>query len=456
MTWSVTSRASSWHFFNEKDMSIASAIQRLQQASADIATAITDKGGVVNSGDGFEEFPADIRTIPTGSGAVDVTITASVTSTSVTLTLDKAIPVDLAVVFTFDGTTTNYTILAGQTTLVISGLPSYGGSRTATISITATSYATLFSISYPSSVVLPNQRRQVNLVVSNVTSTGCDVTADDYPSSDLTLSVSLGGSTYTGIIYNDGLTCHITWNAPSTSQTAYISVSPSSDAYADYVLDVTDFQVPASAQTYTLLTYIEGTGTQYIQTDITTALGMKIVSKFWGQCPNSATGGTNGDGQTALWSGGNQYNVLQYATSGARLYAGNGSFLRYRANNVGYTQGRYLKLLVNIDGGTAASASRFGYNEGTSESIFNDSTFYSITGGSNSQTPTYGDIYIFRYPSKTYPTPAKFYGLEITENNVVTHNLVPAMRDSDGVVGVLDQTTNTFYTNAGTGTFLYE
>jgi len=30
------------------------------------------------------------------------------------------------------------------------------------------------------------------------------------------------------------------------------------------------------------------------------------------------------------------------------------------------------------------------------------------------------------------------------------------MRDSDGVVGVLDQTTDTFYTNAGTGTFLYE
>ena len=437
-------------------MSIASAIQRLQQASADIATAITDKGGVVNSGDGFEEFPADIRTIPTGSGVVDVTITASVTSTSVTLTLDKAIPVDLAVVFTFDGITTNYTILAGQTSLLISGLPSYGGSRTATISITATSYATLFSLTYPSSVVVPNQRRQVNLVVSNVTSTGCDVTADDYPSSDLTLSVSLGGSTYTGIIFNDGLTCHITWNAPSTSQTAYISVSPSSDAVADYVLDVTDFQVPASAQTYTLLTYIEGTGTQYIQTDITTALGMKIVSKFWGQCPNSTTGSTNGDGTNILWAGGNQSDVLMYTSSGARLYAGNGSYLRYRANNVGYTAGMYLKLLVNIDGGTASSASRLGYIEGTSESIFNNTSFTAVPSSSQSQTPSYGAIHIGKTPSRTYPSPFKFYGLEITENGVVTHSLVPAMRDSDSVVGVLDQTTDTFYTNAGTGTFLYE
>lgn len=436
-------------------MSIASALTRLQQASADIASAITNKGGIVNSGDGFEEYPADILTIPTGSGVVDVTITASVTPTSVTLTLDKAIPVDLAVAFTFDGTTTNYTIAAGQTTLLISGLSPYGGSRTATLSITATSYATLFSITYPSSVVVPDQRRQVNLVVSNVTSTGCDVTADDYPSSDLTLSVSLGGSTYTGIIYNDGLTCHITWNAPSTSQTAYISVSPSSDAYADYVLDVTDFQVPAGAQTYTILTYIEGTGTQYIQTGITTANGMIVVSKFWGQAPNSITGSTNGDGTNILWAGGNQSDILMYTSAGARLYAGNGSYLRYRANS-SYTAGRYLKLLVNIDGGTAASASRLGYIEGTSESIFNNTSFTAVPSSSQSQTPNYGAIHIGKTPSRTYPSPFKFYGMEITENNVVTHNLVPAMRDSDGVVGVLDQTTNTFYTNAGTGTFLYE
>lgn len=437
-------------------MSIASALTRLQQASADIASAITNKGGIVNSGDGFEEYPADILTIPTGSGVVDVTITASVTSTSVTLTLDKAIPVDLAVVFTFDGTTTNYTILAGQTTLVISGLSPYGGSRTATISITATSYATLFSITYPSSVVVPDQRRQVNLVVSNVTSTGCDVTADDYPSSDLTLSVSLGESTYTGVIFNDGLTCHITWDAPSTSQTAYISVSPSSDAYADYVLDVTDFQVPAGAQTYTLLTYIEGTGTQYIQTNITTANGMKIVSKFWGQAPNSTTGGTNSDGRVVLWAGSNQYNLLQYTSNGGTLYAGNGSYLRYHRDSAAYTAGRYLKLLVNIDGGTASSASRLGYIAGTDASIFNSTSFSAVPSASAAQTTSYGTLCIFRSLAYTNPNPSKFYGMEITENNVVTHNLVPAMRASDGVVGVLDQTTDTFYTNAGTGTFLYE
>lgn len=46
----------------------AEYLQRLVQAKTDIATAITNKGGTVNSGDGLEEFPADIATIPTGGG----------------------------------------------------------------------------------------------------------------------------------------------------------------------------------------------------------------------------------------------------------------------------------------------------------------------------------------------------------------------------------------------------
>lgn len=211
----------------------------------------------------------------------------------------------------------------------------------------------------------------------------------------------------------------------------------------------------STPQTYTTLTYIEGTGTQYIQTNITTANGMKVISKFWGQAPNSTTGSTNGDGTNVLWAGGNQLDVLMYTSAGARLYASNGSYLRYRANNVGYTAGRYLKLLVNIDGGIATSVSRLGYIEGTSNSIFSSTSFTAVPSSSEARTPSYGAIYIGKTPSRTYPSPFKFYGLEITENNVVTHNLVPAMRDSDGVVGVLDQTTNTFYTNAGTGTFNY-
>ena len=48
---------------------IAQNLQRLQTARTDIANAITTMGGTVISGDGFEEFVADIRTIPTESAS---------------------------------------------------------------------------------------------------------------------------------------------------------------------------------------------------------------------------------------------------------------------------------------------------------------------------------------------------------------------------------------------------
>jgi len=43
-------------------------LQRLVNAKSAISEAITAKGGTVSTGDGFEEFPADIATIPGGGG----------------------------------------------------------------------------------------------------------------------------------------------------------------------------------------------------------------------------------------------------------------------------------------------------------------------------------------------------------------------------------------------------
>lgn len=49
---------------------ISQNLARLQQAKSDIADAITTMGGTVGSGDGFEDFPADIATIPSGGGFI--------------------------------------------------------------------------------------------------------------------------------------------------------------------------------------------------------------------------------------------------------------------------------------------------------------------------------------------------------------------------------------------------
>lgn len=52
---------------------IAENLSRLVTAKTDIANAITTMGGTVNSGDGFEEFPADILGIPSGAQVFSIT-----------------------------------------------------------------------------------------------------------------------------------------------------------------------------------------------------------------------------------------------------------------------------------------------------------------------------------------------------------------------------------------------
>lgn len=61
-------------------MSIATQISALQTDKTNIASAITTKGGTVNSGDGFDNFASDILTIPTGGGGQTQTKSLSVTS----------------------------------------------------------------------------------------------------------------------------------------------------------------------------------------------------------------------------------------------------------------------------------------------------------------------------------------------------------------------------------------
>jgi hypothetical protein len=52
-------------------------LQLLIQAKSNIATAITNKGGIVNHEDGFSSFSDDIATIPIGNTLVTLTMTGN-------------------------------------------------------------------------------------------------------------------------------------------------------------------------------------------------------------------------------------------------------------------------------------------------------------------------------------------------------------------------------------------
>jgi hypothetical protein len=48
----------------------------------------------------------------------------------------------------------------------------------------------------------------------------------------------------------------------------------------------------------------------------------------------------------------------------------------------------------------------------------------------------------------------KIFYVQIYDNNILVRDFIPARRNSDGVLGMYDTVTNTFFTNAGTGEFI--
>lgn len=50
----------------------------------------------------------------------------------------------------------------------------------------------------------------------------------------------------------------------------------------------------------------------------------------------------------------------------------------------------------------------------------------------------------------------QLYSFSVKENDVLLLNLIPSLRDSDGVVGMWDSVNDQFYTNSGQGTFGYK
>ena len=97
---------------------IAQNLQKLVDSKTAIATAITEKGGTVNSGDGFEEFPSDIATIPGGGTPIIPYLTFKGTSTF-TLGLSGEKLWDGTIEYSLDKT--NWTIWDGSTSLSSNG-----------------------------------------------------------------------------------------------------------------------------------------------------------------------------------------------------------------------------------------------------------------------------------------------------------------------------------------------
>lgn len=63
-------------------------------------------------------------------------------------------------------------------------------------------------------------------------------------------------------------------------------------------------------------------------------------------------------------------------------------------------------------------------------------------------------IWLFRRRNGAAGVPSVMYSFSVVNGGATRLNLIPCYRKSDGVIGMYDTVSGTFYTNAGSGTFI--
>jgi len=187
---------------------------------------------------------------------------------------------------------------------------------------------------------------------------------------------------------------------------------------------------------YTELAYIEGTGTQYIDTGKVFNSNYKYKFKFkrnnTSNTPfagyRTASSATSGQNCTFSFSGSND--ALTYATASASAGISLGA-KNTDEHEIVFSPSDHL---LTYDGTSKWN------NSWTTSEVISTMNFY---------------LFVDNRPSMVSPMNGRFYYYQVYNGNVLVQDLVPAMRDSDSVAGMYDLVSNTFLTNAGSGTFNY-
>ena len=182
---------------------------------------------------------------------------------------------------------------------------------------------------------------------------------------------------------------------------------------------------------YTLLDYLQSSGTQYIDTDYVPNSDTRIEADVY--VPTTATflfGSRSGT------TGADQRRFGLYNTPSSTWNPQFG-----QNNYTGIPSGAGNEW-VNIE----MDKSGF-YIDGTLEKEFNQETF---TGEFN--------LYLFACNTAdttiSYSSGVRFRNYRIYDNTTLVHDLLPAKRDSDNELGFYDLVSGAFLTNSGTGDFV--
>lgn len=188
---------------------------------------------------------------------------------------------------------------------------------------------------------------------------------------------------------------------------------------------------------YTQLEYIASNGTQYIDTGFTFDDTTKAHFVF------EKTGDNIGQltsGRATAFFGANHSNNSQACILGW--------------NNINYVRGGMGTFAPALNTKTDVVVD---YTSGNASLIINDISYGHTTG-----TGLIGkSVLLFAILGNTGPQTVpvtfnqqKIYAFELWNGEALVCKLIPAMRDSDGEVGMYDTISKTFLTNAGTGEFI--
>lgn len=183
---------------------------------------------------------------------------------------------------------------------------------------------------------------------------------------------------------------------------------------------------------YTELLYLESNGTQYINMacDVNKSLFFGIEADIWALHPHNNS----------------------YAIFSANPYA------QFISTFYSYNTSTNKSTFTSSIGGTAASGG-WGAEVGSKTHIILSTEGKTVNGTytalSRPLTANITNFRLFGGYGNNYRYPIRIGEFKITGGTTLMRDLIPAMRDSDSVVGMYDLANNTFLTNAGSGTFSY-
>ncbi len=183
---------------------------------------------------------------------------------------------------------------------------------------------------------------------------------------------------------------------------------------------------------YQRVEYIESTGKQYIKTDYIPSVFVEYECRF---STKESTNDTN------------LFGVYQNVRETVFINTSNGKGIALHipnSNNNSFidTAWRYTNLQVDTFYNLKFSC------ENKSNMQVDDVQYY------GQATQFTAPIWIFTCNGKNNIGRFKISKFIAKENNTETINLIPCYRIADNEIGMYDLVSNTFYTNAGTGTFI--